>query len=60
MIIRFSMKNSDIIDDAHISNEENINLREKISKWFSWGEYLDIEYDTKKDKMVVQKNRNES
>lgn len=62
MIIQFKMKTPDITDkilnDANIEDaEDHFNLSENLRKWFAFGEYLTIDYDTEKDTMTVKKDR---
>lgn len=62
MIIQFNMKTPDIVDrimdNTNIKNQDEFyEIQRKLCKWFSWGEYITIDYDTENDTMTVKKAR---
>ncbi len=61
MKIQFTMKTPDVISDIidcelhYQSQDFKEKVEAKLNKWFEYGEYLHVEYDTDRDTMTVKK-----
>ena len=60
MEIQICFKTNDVVDSLFYDNDnftqdEQDEIKEKLKKWITWGEYVTLSYDTEKDTLTVMK-----